>query len=225
MLFDPAEHGHIGPEILKSTRLVPFERYQSAIRWQFARGVLIGMVVSASVAVPAFEYSRVRRKGAASQTTFDQTTPGNSDREAATRVPKQTAAESSPTAILAQPHPSTPNRSADSMQSNAAGNRAKASLPLAASQPVPFTDASFTNPGTNPAPTKKTLATIAQLWASVEAGDTKAALALADIYQRGEGVPVNCEQARVLLVVASKENNAEATKRLEDLNAAGCPAP
>lgn len=222
MLFDQAEHGHKSPEILQSTRLVPFERYRSAIRWQFARGVLIGMVVSASVAIPAFEYSKIRREGVASRKTFEQTAPGNSDREAATRAPKQTAAESSPSAIPAQPHPSTPDRSADNrMPSNAAGYRAKASLPLATSQPAPFTDASFTNS----APTKKTLGTLAQLWASVEAGDTKAALALAEIYQRGEGVPVNCEQARVLLVVASKENNAEATKRLEDLNAVGCPAP
>lgn len=222
MLFDPPEHGHVTLEVLRSTRLVPFERYRSAIRWQFARGVLIGMVVSATVAIPAFKYSKVRWEGVASQKTFEQTAPGNSDRQAATRVPKPTAAESSPSAILAQPHASTPNHSPDNgVQSNAAGYRAKTSLPLAASQPVPFTDASFTSS----APTKKTLATLAQLWASVEAGDTKAALALADIYQRGEGVPVNCEQARVLLVVASKENNAEATKRLEDLNAAGCPAP
>ena len=76
-----------------------------------------------------------------------------------------------------------------------------------------------------PRPTKKTLATLAQLWASVEAGNTKAAVALADLYLRGNGVPVNCDQARVLLFVASKENDAEATKKLQDLDETGCPAP
>jgi TPR repeat protein len=50
-------------------------------------------------------------------------------------------------------------------------------------------------------------------------------VALADLYMRGEGVPVNCEQARVLLVVASKENNAEAIQKLKDLDENGCPAP
>jgi TPR repeat protein len=69
------------------------------------------------------------------------------------------------------------------------------------------------------------LSTLAQLWASFETGDTKAAVALADLYMRGDGVPANCEQARVLLFVASKENNAEATKKLQDLDEAGCPAP
>jgi len=39
------------------------------------------------------------------------------------------------------------------------------------------------------------LAKLAQLWASVEAGNTKAAVALADLYLRGNGVPVNCDQA------------------------------
>ena len=50
-------------------------------------------------------------------------------------------------------------------------------------------------------------------------------MALADIYLRGDGVPVNCDQARVLLFVASKENDAEATKKLQDLDETGCPAP
>jgi TPR repeat protein len=52
----------------------------------------------------------------------------------------------------------------------------------------------------------------------------KAAVALADLYIRGEGVPVNCEQARILLQVASKKNNAEASKKLEELDQGGCPA-
>jgi TPR repeat protein len=59
----------------------------------------------------------------------------------------------------------------------------------------------------------------------VQAGNTRAAVALADLYLRGDGVPVNCDQARVLLVVASKENNAEAIKKLQDLDETGCPAP
>jgi len=36
---------------------------------------------------------------------------------------------------------------------------------------------------------------------------------------------VNCDQARVLLLVASKENDANATKKLQELDETGCPAP
>ncbi len=63
-----------------------------------------------------------------------------------------------------------------------------------------------------------------QLWASVEAGNSKAAVALAELYIKGEGVPQNCDQARVLLLVASEKRNAGAIKRLEELDKTGCPA-
>jgi hypothetical protein len=71
---------------------------------------------------------------------------------------------------------------------------------------------------------KKISATPQQLWASVQAGSSKAAVALADLYIRGEGVPMNCDQARVLLLVASEKNNAEAIQKLRDLDKTDCPA-
>jgi PilZ domain len=71
---------------------------------------------------------------------------------------------------------------------------------------------------------KKASATAQQLWSALQAGNINAAVALADLYARGEGVPVNCEQARVLLLAASAKHNAEASKRLEALNKGGCPA-
>lgn len=194
MLFDQPENRRGTRESPETMRLVPFERYRSAIRWQFLRGVLIGMLLSAVVAIPAFEYSKMRRDGTSLPKASGKTALGTSDAPAGSRAPKETAVGYSPVAI--QPKPQA--------------------LKLA-----PLTDASFTKPE----PTKKTLRTLAQLWASFETGDTKAAVALADIYLRGEGIPVNCEQARVLLFVASKQNSAEATRKLQDLDAAGCPAP
>jgi TPR repeat protein len=62
-----------------------------------------------------------------------------------------------------------------------------------------------------------------QLWTSVQAGNTKAAVALAELYIKGEGVPQSCNQARVLLLVASEKRNAEAIKRLHELDKTGCP--
>lgn len=71
---------------------------------------------------------------------------------------------------------------------------------------------------------KKASATAQQLWSALQAGNIDAAVALADLYARGEGVPVNCQQARVLLLAASAKNNAEASKKLQALNKGGCPA-
>ena len=60
------------------------------------------------------------------------------------------------------------------------------------------------------------------LWASVEKGNTKAAIILADLYIWGRGVPQNCDQARVLLTAAAKRASAEAAQRLQDMDADGC---
>jgi hypothetical protein len=71
---------------------------------------------------------------------------------------------------------------------------------------------------------KKVSATPQQLWSALQAGNINAAVALADLYARGEGVPVNCQQARVLLLAASAKNIPEASKKLQALNKGGCPA-
>jgi len=62
-----------------------------------------------------------------------------------------------------------------------------------------------------------------QLWALVQAGNSKAAVALAELYIKGEGVSQNCNQARVLLLVASEKRNPEAIKRLHELDKTDCP--
>lgn len=187
MMFDQRLDTLTTNESPNVTRLVPFERHRSAIRRQFIRGVVVGILVSSAVAIPAFKYANIRQRGASSHEGSGQTILGNSDAPVASR-------------------PKPPM-----------------SVPLA--HPAPLTDLSFPEPRPEPRPRKKTLSTLAQLWASVEAGNTKAAVALADLYLRGDGVPVNCDQARVLLFVASKENDAEATKKLQDLDETGCPAP
>ena len=58
----------------------------------------------------------------------------------------------------------------------------------------------------------------------MQAGNTKSAVTLAELYIKGEGVPQNCNQARVLLLVASEKRNAGAIKRLQELDKTDCPA-
>jgi TPR repeat protein len=71
--------------------------------------------------------------------------------------------------------------------------------------------------GGNPVAIKKSM-TPAQLWGAVQAGNTRAAVTLAEDYIQGEGVPKNCQQARILLLMASEKRNAAAIKRLQQLD-------
>jgi len=60
------------------------------------------------------------------------------------------------------------------------------------------------------------------LWASVKKGYVPAEVTLADLYRRGDGVEKNCDQARVLLVAASKKGSFEARQILEQIAEQGC---
>jgi hypothetical protein len=64
---------------------------------------------------------------------------------------------------------------------------------------------------------------VPSLWTSVENGDTRAEVALASRYVRGDGVPQSCAQARVLLEAAVKRGSTEAKQKLDELPQAGCP--
>lgn len=60
------------------------------------------------------------------------------------------------------------------------------------------------------------------LWRSVSKHNGQATLMLADLYLRGDGVPKNCEQGRVLLDSAAQRGIAGAGERLRNLQAFGC---
>jgi TPR repeat protein len=64
---------------------------------------------------------------------------------------------------------------------------------------------------------------VPSLWTSVENGDTRAEVALAIRYVRGDGVQRSCAQARVLLEAAIKRGSAEGKQKLDELAQAGCP--
>jgi PilZ domain len=61
------------------------------------------------------------------------------------------------------------------------------------------------------------------LWLAVEKGSTAAEVELARLYVRGEGVPKNCEQARVLLTAASYNEDSQRTEEeLAEMRLNGC---
>jgi hypothetical protein len=60
------------------------------------------------------------------------------------------------------------------------------------------------------------------LWKAVRKRNLEATLALSDLYLRGDGVPKNCDQARLLLDAAAKKGAKAAAERLRELPAFGC---
>ena len=60
------------------------------------------------------------------------------------------------------------------------------------------------------------------LWKSISKHNGQATLVLADLYLRGDGVPKNCEQGRVLLDSAAQRGIAGAGERLRNFQAFGC---
>lgn len=61
-----------------------------------------------------------------------------------------------------------------------------------------------------------------RLWSAVASGDSSAEVDLARLYLKGEGVPRNCVQAKVLLRAAAKGGSAEAWQQLKKLPSSGC---
>ena len=61
-----------------------------------------------------------------------------------------------------------------------------------------------------------------RLWSAVRAGNSAAEVDLARLYLKGEGVPRNCEQAKILLRAAAKNASREAREQLQKLRAYGC---
>lgn len=210
-----------------AAHLVPLERFLTATRRRFILGVLLGILLSAVVAVPAFKYSGDRKQAPASQATPSPTNVGKPDAQPGSpeTVPSSEAARA----------PLPASAAGNARRSGQSGPHPDDPFGLAPTQPRPrsprwpsggqITAASVQTRSDSTKSSKKIAVTPQQLWASVQAGNTKAAVMLADLYIHGDGVPVNCNQARVLLLVASEKRNADAIRKLRELDKTGCPEP
>ena len=70
---------------------------------------------------------------------------------------------------------------------------------------------------------RDTAAAARLLWQAVGKENTSAILLLSNMYLIGEGVPKNCDQARVLLYAAARKHVIQAADKLRDLERSGCP--
>lgn len=202
--------------------LVPIERYRTAVRKQFVRGALLGILISAVVAWPVFKYT----KGPSPSGSMQAAPMSGAQTASPSPAPISTSATTQVSSISSATRKSQPSKSATYSLSDPPVTtlaRHKLQPPESSTKLQASKLASPPSAADSKRP-KKISATPQQLWASVQAGNSKAAVALADLYIRGEGVPVNCDQARVLLLVASEKNNAEAIQKLRDLDKTDCPA-
>jgi hypothetical protein len=216
------------PAFSKATELVPLERYRSATRQQFIRGIFLGVLITSALAVPAVKYSGNRKPVAAPPpATSGQTAPANSEPRGV--VSARASVSDASRGFLAFPAGKTrrSTQAGDSAENPLRSTLVKHRLetidkPSAGNSPTPSVVPALSRETTS---ARKSVASPQQLWSAFQGGNVQAAVTLADLYLRGDGVPVNCDQARVLLLAASKKGNAQAIKKLRELDGTGCPAP
>jgi hypothetical protein len=133
--------------------------------------------------------------------------------------------------VPARGSPDAPSVPAPSLEVPATETAYPSDQPSAAQTPqgiAPPADATVADHKESPQPAADThprngrSAQARQLWSAVEAGDSSAEVNLARLYLAGDGVPRNCEQARVLLRAASRKGNSEATLQLRKIKISGC---
>ena len=216
--------------------LVPLQRYLSAKKRQLLCGVILGICMSAVVMLLVLKFWNYRphaplRPPVTDSSGLKESVP--SDPPATSSAALPAAKPNYPVAgVFSDPAPisfknrkaTTPslvakNQAADPFWDKPRTVAAKGTKPAAGAS-AQSSSASASTGG------KKSGMTPNQLWGQVQAGNSKAAVELAELYIKGDGVPQNCKQARVLLLVASEKRNTAAIKRLQQLDkgaASACP--
>jgi hypothetical protein len=206
----------------EATSLVPLERHHAISRRLFISGILLGALAAVAITVAAFRYSN----GSSNNESADAAVP-------APAIPPSSIPELK-TPML--PGPSSISVVPASQQgfqhraqlSLAVGSskesaflpiRPQTGAPIPAGHPVLWTSTpQARNVAVKNDSRAKSAATTDELWSGVRAGNVHATIALADRFARGDGVSANCEQARVLLTMASKKGSTEAARRLQQLD-------
>jgi hypothetical protein len=216
------------------SELVPAQKYVAEKRKQLIFGLVLGICISSMFAMAALKFSNYLRQNPVPEKVAAEARIVKPEPE----IRQPTAG---PSAVTPPAGPAATNSgSADifsgSNQQKASSSGhvmnpqlATATLPVRSGATEPAKLASAPAPPATQSHSREIASksqpsrTPEELWASVQAGNSKAALELAELYIQGNGVPQNCTQARVLLMVASEKRNAGAIKRLQELDKAGCP--
>lgn len=193
---------------------------QPGIAYRLATGFLIGVLV-----VAAFVLFQMFRPDVGNFLIRlgEEITQSGPQRQASPPLPS-----SAP--VPAPLSPSTEAKPAV-LQEAASGDSAlppDSSKPVDSESPAPAIPATKEAPDRSPdrpstSPAQDRGAEVARLWSAVALGNSSAEVDLARLYLKGDGVPRNCEQAKVLLRAAAKRGSVEAQQQLKELRASGCP--
>lgn len=211
------------PGFESSGGLVPAERYRSAKKRQLVLGVLLGLCVSAAVTAAVVKYSRYGRPAESKSTAVGsaESSPAKNDLQVSPPAPPPASTPSPIGNVFSSDQPNRAMARKPPSSKPLSASYAYSLSPLQTSDPKAPARAART-PGqprlSDPPGAVKKSTPPAQLWAAVQAGNTRAAVVLAEDYIQGEGVPKNCQQARILLLMASEKRNAAAIKRLHELD-------
>lgn len=217
--------------------LVPLQRYLSAKKRQLLCGVILGICMSAAVTVPALKFWNYRTHADIKPTIADSSSLKANAATPPPATPLTATPQAKPsypdTGIFSEPAPipfkdksrkaastslTARNQAADPFWDKPTRTVSSKGTKAATAMPVQAQSSNALSAN------KKSGANPNQLWTAVQAGNSKAAVELAELYIRGDGVPRNCQQARMLLLVASEKRNTAAIKRLRDLDkGAACP--
>lgn len=200
--------------------LIPAEKYYAEKRRQLVLGVVLGVCISAGVALAALKYSHSLRRSENAPTAVAGSSLAKNDSLATPPAPQSIPVPSAPASDIFSGNGSI-RKSASKPTSNKSAGKAPAQihsqiLEAKATNP-PVRTLGQQPPSSTPSTGKKP-ETLQQLWAAVQAGNSNAAVKLAEHYIQGDGVPQNCQQARVLLLMASEKRNPAAIKRLDELD-------
>lgn len=219
---DTAQPASISASRQDPTSMVSLERYLRDSRRQFMRGIVLGALASLIIAFVGGRY--FGRKPSGSEAGVPSAVapqpvvaPGRQVSSGASEARAAGVGRSSASNAQVPPTGSAPDKPAPE-------DVFAPSSPSGAMRRVKETGTSESR-GSEAKAARKSNATPQQLWVAVQKGNAAAAVELADRFLQGDGVPVNCDQARVLLLVASEKNNAEAIRKLHELDKTDCPKP
>jgi len=206
---------------VESTDLISLQRHLAVCRRRLVLGFVLGVLAASSVGLLLVPYVVSRARTAISQGGPAATSPEE-------QVMSQPATNPSAAVIPEMTRNSTTDNSLRMAASHSYDARLSRMNSTESTSPFFSRNADTSVTGAPRTPTSgsqitnKTDKTPVQLWSAVQLGDSNAAVVLADRYMRGDGVPVNCIQARVLLLVASERNNKTAIRKLHELDKNGC---
>ena len=197
---------------------------------RFVRNVATGFVIGVLLIAPVVLFEDIHLFGtlrpiiADSLIRLGEKLNGNTNLR-----PQGSASSVSPAQVLGQsPSPSEPTANAArpetreaTHQTPSASGQNNVQIPRLAT-PRPKETAEHSPEHRSPHSAKDRSAQAAQLWAAVGSGDSSAEVGLARLYLKGEGVPRNCEQARILLRAAARGRNRQARQQLQKLRFSGC---